>query len=554
MNVPTAIISRSTTGVPSNYQLPSQIQTSPPGFIPTMIPNCTLWLDATDTTSSSLNLSGTSVLNWYDKSGNNNTATAGSVKPILNSSAINGRPAISFTSTQVTATSSYFTGSFSSTFTGSFLQAFVVGTMSSTSAPNGRLFSLARPGVADVANGTTTFPFCRNNGQNVMIGRNSSFLSINIPAYDTPFIGQSSQQNGTQFIGLNGTLTPSSGATANSGSFNISTYGVGTNADSADTFGFHTGFIGEVIYYTAQLTTAQIQQVEGYLAWKWGLTTTIPSNHPYVSVNQLAPSLPSLPVVVRTSITNRTWQPNQFPNMAVWFDAADSSTITVASGTNNVNSINDKSGNNRTATLLTSLGTVTYNSVAKALVFSGSGALNSPLSFGSTSPLTCFAVINTSALGAFRAALSINSRNVTRPNMLNIYQSDANYIFFSGGTPLTDGTTTTTVMALNTGYIFAAYWAPNLTQVNVNGTSFAASTNAPPSLTNSATFLLGCTVSSGVTLTEYWSGSIFEVILFNATLPQAQREQMEGYLAWKWGLQGNLPVNHPFKYFPPPPP
>jgi hypothetical protein len=28
---------------------------------------------------------------------------------------------------------------------------------------------------------------------------------------------------------------------------------------------------------------------------------------------------------------------------------------------------------------------------------------------------------------------------------------------------------------------------------------------------------------------------------------------VEGYLAWKWGLQGNLPPNHPYKLFPPSP-
>jgi hypothetical protein len=553
MSVTTAIISRSTTGVPSNYQLASAITTAPPGFIPTMIPNCTLWLDAMDTTGASLNLNGASVNNWYDKSGNNNTATAGAVKPTLTSGGINGRPAISFVSTQVTATSSYFTGSFASTFTGSFLQAFVVATMTSTSGPFGRIFSLARPGVADVANATTTFPFCRNNNTpTVMIGRNNDFITVNIPAYDTPFIGQSSQNNGSQSIGLNGTLSPSSGATANSGAFNISNFGVGTNADTNDTLAFHTGLIGEVIYYTAQLTTAQIQQVEGYLAWKWGLTANLPSGHPYLTVNQTAPSLPSLPIVIRTTISNSVWLPNRYPLMALWLDAADASTLVTFAGTNDIYSIADKSGNNRTATLQTAQASVVYNSSTKAFVFSGAGALNSPLSFGSTSPLTCFAVISTNTLNAFRAALAINALGGTRPNMLNLYQSSTNYIWFSGGTAGTDGNTSTTLMTTNTNYVVATYWAPNVTQVNVNGIPYASSANAPASLTTSASFILGCTIS-GLSATEYWSGSIFEVILYNGTLPTAQREQVEGYLSWKWGVQGSLPPTHPYKLFPPPP-
>jgi hypothetical protein len=40
-------------------------------------------------------------------------------------------------------------------------------------------------------------------------------------------------------------------------------------------------FIGEIIYYTAVLSTTQRQEIEGYLAWKWGLKDSLPSSHPY---------------------------------------------------------------------------------------------------------------------------------------------------------------------------------------------------------------------------------------------------------------------------------
>jgi hypothetical protein len=39
-----------------------------------------------------------------------------------------------------------------------------------------------------------------------------------------------------------------------------------------------------MIVYTSPLTTSQRQQVEGYLAWKWGLQTNLPSTHPYAKV------------------------------------------------------------------------------------------------------------------------------------------------------------------------------------------------------------------------------------------------------------------------------
>ena len=40
-------------------------------------------------------------------------------------------------------------------------------------------------------------------------------------------------------------------------------------------------YISEIILYQSQLTKDQYQQVEGYLAWKWGLQTSLPTNHPY---------------------------------------------------------------------------------------------------------------------------------------------------------------------------------------------------------------------------------------------------------------------------------
>ena len=46
---------------------------------------------------------------------------------------------------------------------------------------------------------------------------------------------------------------------------------------------------------------------------------------------------------------------------------------------------------------------------------------------------------------------------------------------------------------------------------------------------------------------DFFAGSIQEVLLFNTSLSDPQRHIIEGYLAWKWGLQSNLPDNHPFK-------
>lgn len=42
------------------------------------------------------------------------------------------------------------------------------------------------------------------------------------------------------------------------------------------------------------------------------------------------------------------------------------------------------------------------------------------------------------------------------------------------------------------------------------------------------------------------NGYISEIIIFNRVLSLSNRQKMEGYLSWKWGLQSELPVNHPY--------
>ena len=48
------------------------------------------------------------------------------------------------------------------------------------------------------------------------------------------------------------------------------------------------------------------------------------------------------------------------------------------------------------------------------------------------------------------------------------------------------------------------------------------------------------------TSTNSYQSYLAEVIVFNTGLSQANRQVVEGYLAWKWGMQSLLPVIHPY--------
>lgn len=49
----------------------------------------------------------------------------------------------------------------------------------------------------------------------------------------------------------------------------------------------------------------------------------------------------------------------------------------------------------------------------------------------------------------------------------------------------------------------------------------------------------------------HYNGTIGEILIFHTTLTTNQRQQVEGYLAWKWGLQKSLISSHPYYLFPP---
>jgi hypothetical protein len=55
----------------------------------------------------------------------------------------------------------------------------------------------------------------------------------------------------------------------------------------------------------------------------------------------------------------------------------------------------------------------------------------------------------------------------------------------------------------------------------------------------------------GLSLESSWNGHLAELLIFSAVHSTNQRQQVEGYLAWKWGLLNNLPTNHPYRLIKP---
>ena len=94
---------------------------------------------------------------------------------------------------------------------------------------------------------------------------------------------------------------------------------------------YFNGTISEVLIFSGNLTAGQRQIVEGYLAYKWGIQTNLPTIQPFYR---------SIPFA-------RYFSPVDILNCSVWMDGGDNSTM---NSTTSVTTWNDKSGNSNTMT------------------------------------------------------------------------------------------------------------------------------------------------------------------------------------------------------------
>ena len=128
-----------------------------------------------------------------------------------------------------------------------------------------------------------------------------------------------------------------------------------------------------------------------------------------------------------------------------------------------------------------------------------------------------------------------------------------------------DGTTGASLAVVGGAYdVFVAKYNPNgyitnaptpaSSNVLVSAT-YTPSTFSPFINGNTCTTLAGTTLATtGIFVggpTSYFNGSLSELLVFSRTLTTAERQQLEGYLAWKWNLVSTLPTTHPYYKFPP---
>ena len=90
----------------------------------------------------------------------------------------------------------------------------------------------------------------------------------------------------------------------------------------------------------------------------------------------------------------------------------------------------------------------------------------------------------------------------------------------------------------------------NIFNINNSESSFQTTSDNSLNFQNSmSNFTLGRTFVPNETTPYFFKGSMSEMVFYNKA--NFNLQPLEGYLAWKWGLQSFLDTNHPYKYRPP---
>jgi hypothetical protein len=237
---------------------------------------------------------------------------------------------------------------------------------------------------------------------------------------------------------------------------------------------------------------------------------------------------------------------------AVWLDAADLSTITIATG---VSEWRDKSGNGSHATQATAANQPVYSQTGffglPGITFDGSNdQLNiSTTRMQNTSHGVFWAFIRRGAGSTgdtYKPSVGVLAGGGDRGALHYVKNSNnfgASYPYF--GAPLNNSYDLSSGTAYNNTAAQVMAFQSNVTGWGVwrNGSLEGTTSGiAAPNTTNTG-FTLGGQDNplrkSNITMTEF--------ILLETT-DNLRRQTVEGYLAHKWGLTANLPASHPFKY------
>ena len=503
-----------------------------PQFDPRLIPGCILWLDGADPNGTGTRpANGATLTTWKDKSISNFPFT--SVGSAYSTSAVNGRPGINI--------GTNFFGYDPGSAQNNWQEVFAVGLWTGGSTfnnYNGLVTSSVDSdggyggGVIFIGDSATANWYAIGNTYTTPVTNGTQTYTA-IPTIQTPFVVRTFSATAVNLRGLR--------------------FGI----DRSFTDRIWQGFISEVICYNTALSSTQRQQVEAYLAQKWKVSS-LSSQNIYAPGSYLTfVNAPSVPIPPRRAAQSNKFLPSQYTGCVLWLDAADPLNTGRQPAAGTLTTWVDKSGNNNSTT--GSTGTPQWSPVGAnsrpAVTFNGtSGQFSIPLVV--SQDWSVFIIIATtqspaSSGGQWWAGNGIFDAEVGgNANDFGMSLYGSKFAVGLGNLAATTDTTIFSTSNINTGAFFLCEslrtQSTGAISILINGSQQASGTGGTATRTTSRITLGSIQTNGG-----YLGGSISEIVCYSRVLTTIERQQVEGYFAWKWGLKSQLGPGHPFFFIPP---
>ena len=230
--------------------------------------------------------------------------------------------------------------------------------------------------------------------------------------------------------------------------------------------------------------------------------------------------------------------------LVLWLDANDGSTLTL-DGTGSVKTWKDKSGKGNNVTQNAN-GPIYKGGASPYLQFNGTSNVldltNDPSSLVKNSNITIFIVEQRTSNKSLNMFLGGSNRLIIG------YMKDTQIIAAGWSADLKG--TIEPYKASDPYRIWCLNFSSTGRTIYINGKVVPG--DAPnPTATDKVTNVIPDWVNGAIGRFNdkyYYQGNIKEVMIFKTSLDSdAKRQKIEGYLAWKWGLQANLDTTHPYK-------
>jgi hypothetical protein len=228
------------------------------------------WFDGADPSGNGIPpTNGVTVSIWYDKSGNGR-----------NTSSVVGTPTYTLgTGIVFNGSSYYLLPNNTIPFGDSSYSIYVIARVANATGGCG----LVGGGVTSTDQELLLFAGSDRFLYNFWYDGNDLKNTLTFTVGSTFLFGSLYQSAGNKTAFFNGSAAGSKTPTAARSQPNTGNV-IGTNVPTQVGNTILNGSISEILVYNINHTTQQRQITEGYLAWKWGIQTLLPTSHPYYSV------------------------------------------------------------------------------------------------------------------------------------------------------------------------------------------------------------------------------------------------------------------------------